>query len=119
MCKKEKEPSATFPLPTHSQAVYGSLVETCGPYSRDYMSECVQFYNKSIMVSFRHVKTKFPNGGFSIFLFIRVLAKRKSHPTEFLTGNPEDNMERKTGISAVFFIVNAIACYSMHTGYAA
>lgn len=26
-------------LPTHSQIIYGNLVETCGPYSRDYMSE--------------------------------------------------------------------------------
>ncbi|KYC61203.1 hypothetical protein B4100_3303 [Heyndrickxia coagulans] len=30
------------------------------------------FYNKSIRVSFRYVKTKFPNGGFSVFLFVRV-----------------------------------------------
>ena len=28
-----------FPLLTHSQTVIGNLVETCGPYPRDYMSE--------------------------------------------------------------------------------
>jgi len=30
--------NGTSTLPTHSQIVYGNLVDTCGPYSRDYMS---------------------------------------------------------------------------------
>ncbi len=32
-----------FSLPTHSRIVNGNPVETCEPYSRDYMSETYEF----------------------------------------------------------------------------
>lgn len=39
------------PLLTHSRCIYGTPVETCGPYPRDYMSECVDYHVEHIIGS--------------------------------------------------------------------
>lgn len=49
-----------FPLLTHSQRIYGTLVETYGPYPRDYMSEC-RYSKWYVPILLRHAK--FVNGG--------------------------------------------------------
>jgi hypothetical protein len=49
-----------FPLLTHSQRIYGALVETYGPYPRDYMSEC-RYSKWYVPILLRHAK--FVNGG--------------------------------------------------------
>ncbi len=49
-----------FPLLTHSQRIYGTLVETYGPYPRDYMSEC-RYSKWYVPILLR--ESKFVNGG--------------------------------------------------------
>ncbi|CAG9607080.1 hypothetical protein NEOCIP111885_00770 [Pseudoneobacillus rhizosphaerae] len=59
---------------THSQSIYGTPVETCRPYPRDYMSECILL---KIMNCIIGSKCQFVNKKLTILLiwknFVRVL----------------------------------------------